>query len=97
MNALLVVEKPMISLPYDYSDGRRFEEEVYASDLRNSELGDEFGVDFMVDSEAVRADRIKIVYKDEDGVAALLTSYEKTGEGMADYITKKAVIWFDFR
>ena len=97
MNTLLIVERPMIALPYQYSDGQEFEEEVYASDLKDSEPGDEFGVDFTVDSEAVRAERIKVIYKDEDGVAALLTSHEKSGEGIADFITKKAVVWFDFR
>ena len=97
MKSLLITEKPILVLPYSYKNGKSSQEELFVSDLKAAEPGDEFGMDFDLDSEVVRAERVKVIYKDEEGVSVLLTLHEKTGTGMADFMTKKAVAWIEFR
>ena len=97
MNTMIVREKPMLSLVQISSTGEESEEDVYASDLKDSSLGDIFGVDYLDGSDARRAERLKIVYKDEEGVAALLTVKEELEEnGNPCYRLSEKLVWFSF-
>ena len=97
MNTMIVHEKPMLSLVQVSSTGEESEEEIYASDLKDAALGDIFGVDYLDGSDAKRSERLKIVYKDEEGTAALLTVKEELEEnGDSCYRLSEKLVWFSF-
>ena len=98
MNTAIRYEAPMITLSQISTEGTELQDDVYASDLKDAELGDMFGVDYMDGVIPKRLERLKVVYKDEEGVAALHTIKEEADDdGTPCYRTLEELIWFSFK
>lgn len=100
MKTNVIAEQPMITLKSQYSDFKGGEGEViniFAKDLKAAEIGEEWVADFTnCCGRGNDCESLKVVYKDDRGVAAVYRNWGTTNEdNPEDWEEEPQLLWFE--
>ena len=99
METTVIEEQPIFTLRYSDYNTTSTHMEIYPSDLKNHEVGHEFAIS--PDSNCgrdIHDEILKIVYKDENGVACVHRKFG-TSDDMSPtpWELKPQLIWFELK